>query len=193
MQAAAELFAVKGFRATTVRDIAEEAGILSGSLYAHIETKEKLYLEIVHRAAVDFSNAVEPIVVNASQDPAAKLREMVQAHLTVIGDSRAWAQVYLDDNAALSGEARAQARGLCRQYERLWDQVLDDGLRLGVFRVSDESLARLFILSALNGVIRWYNPAGRLSPDAIGSAFAAMILRLLEAVDTASWGPHNVI
>src|SRR6202046_4782388 len=47
MQTAAELFAQKGFRATTVREIADAAGILSGSLYHHFDSKESIGAELL--------------------------------------------------------------------------------------------------------------------------------------------------
>ncbi len=178
IEAAAELFAEKGFRATTVRDIADVAGVLSGSLYAHIATKEDLYLEIVRRAAQDFTSALEPIVHEQSSADV-KLGRMIAAHLLVIEQSRAWARVYLDDDNELSQATRDEARKLRRDYERLWDAVLKDGIDAGTFRVEDESLARLFILSALNGVIRWYRPDGRLSSKQVAQAFWPLVLRVL--------------
>jgi AcrR family transcriptional regulator len=180
IEAAAELFAEKGFRATTVRDIADVAGVLSGSLYAHIQTKEDLYLEIVRRAANDFTRAVKPIV-EGGDSPEIKLEKMIAAHLGVIEESRAWARVYLDDDNQLSQSTREEARRLRRDYERLWDIVLDQGMGSGLFRVKDESLSRLFILSALNGVIRWYRPEGRLSPQDIAQEFMPLVLRVLGA------------
>lgn len=182
IEAAAELFAEKGFRATTVRDIAEGAGVLSGSLYAHIATKEDLYLEIVRRAAEDFTSAVEPIV-RADTPAEDKLSRMITSHLAVIEQSRAWARVYLDDDNELSEATRTEARRLRREYERLWDKVLQDGIAAGVFKVSDESLARLFILSALNGVIRWYRPEGRLSTAAVSLEYVNFVLRVLRPGD----------
>lgn len=180
IEAAAELFAAKGFRATTVRDIAEEAGILSGSLYAHIATKEDLYLEIVRRAAQDFSGAVGPLVDELGDAPA-KLGRMIRAHLGVIDRSRAWARVYLDDDSELSEATRMEARRLRREYERLWDAVLQEGMASGQFLMADESLTRLFILSALNGIIRWYRPGGRLSAEAVADHYVQLVLRVLKA------------
>ncbi|NMP23231.1 helix-turn-helix transcriptional regulator [Sulfobacillus sp. DSM 109850] len=185
MEAAAELFAEKGFRATTVRDIAEEAGVLSGSLYAHIDTKEDLYLEIVRRAADDFSRAVRPWA-DAGLAPAEKLGRMIRAHLEVIGASRAWARVYLDDDNQLSDATRRQARQLRRDYERWWDQVLEEGMASGAFQVPDETMARLFILSALNGMIRWFRPDGRLTAEQVAEAYVILVKRVLGAIDTSA-------
>ncbi|WP_338055164.1 TetR/AcrR family transcriptional regulator [Sulfobacillus harzensis] len=185
IEAAAELFAEKGFRATTVRDIAEEAGVLSGSLYAHIDTKEDLYLEIVRRAADDFSRAVRPWA-DAGLAPAEKLGRMIRAHLEVIGASRAWARVYLDDDNQLSDATRRQARQLRRDYERWWDQVLEEGMASGAFQVPDETMARLFILSALNGMIRWFRPDGRLTAEQVAEAYVILVKRVLGAIDTSA-------
>lgn len=176
--AAAHLFADKGFRATTVRDIAEEAGVLSGSLYAHIETKEDLYLQIVRGAADDFSSAVGPWA-RAGLDPTDKLAAMIRAHLGVMNASKAWARVYLDDDSQLPDETRMAARKLRREYERWWDQVLREGMERGTFRVPDETLARLFILSALNGMSRWFRPEGRLSADEIAETYVLLVRRVL--------------
>lgn len=179
IEAAAELFAAKGFRATTVRDIAEEAGVLSGSLYAHIDTKEDLYLEIVRRAGADFTQAVRPFVENSEQTARDQLSGMIGAHLGVIARSRAWARVYLEDDNQLSQAARVEARQLRREYERLWDGVFATGMAAGDFQVWDEPLARLFVLSALNGVSRWYRPDGRLSLEQVSEIYRQYIFRTL--------------
>ncbi len=178
IESAAELFAAKGFRATTVRDIAERAGILSGSLYAHIATKEDLYLEIVRRASHDFTQRLNPIVSSQSR-PGDKLQWMIAAHLAVIEESRAWARVYLDDDSELSADTRREAQRLRRDYERLWDQVFSEGIEAGVFDVQDESVTRLFVLSALNGIIGWYRPDGRLSHEELAQTFFRLTLRVL--------------
>lgn len=178
IEAAAELFAAKGFKATTVRDIADLAGVLSGSLYAHISSKEDLYLEIVRQAARDFHEAVDPIT-KSSDSPEIKLRRMIYAHLAVIAESLAGARVYLDDNPELSQAVVQEARHLRRDYEMAWDAVLQEGIVQGQFGVRDLSLARLFLLSAINGVARWYRPDGRLSADMIAEEFFYYALGML--------------
>ncbi len=178
VQAAAELFSTKGFKATTVRDIAEKAGVLSGSLYAHIDTKEDLLLEIVRLAANEFANALEPIV-RSDENPEAKVRAAVHAHLGVIASSRAWSTVYLDEDAAFSPEGRLEVRQLRKVYEQYWMQILEEGRARQTFSFTDSVLTRLFILSALNGFHRWYDPQGRLTVHDIAEDYAGMILNML--------------
>lgn len=178
LQAAAELFGTKGFKATTVRDIAERAGVLSGSLYAHIDTKEDLLVEVVRQAAQAFTEVLAPIVAS-SRDPREKLRLAVHAHIGVIAASRAWSAVYLDEETAFSDSGRQEVRRLRRAYEEYWTAILEEGVRQGIFVIDDLPLARLFTLSALNGIHRWYNPQGRLSAGAIADRYTDMLLKVL--------------
>lgn len=180
VEAAAQLFGTKGYRATTVRDIAERAGVLSGSLYAHIATKEDLLLEIVREAARDFSRALEPIVASDAS-AAQKLRRAVHAHLAVVAASQSRARVYLDEREAFSDIGLAEARALRKRYEAYWEAILEDGMTSGEFDLPDPKLARLLILSALNGVNRWYQPQGRLTPDQIAESYANFLLRMMQS------------
>lgn len=178
VEAAAELFSVKGYEATTVRDIAERAGVLSGSLYAHIATKEDLYLAIVRQAAEQFTRALTP-VVEGHFTPRLKLTRGVEAHMKVIGESRSGALVYLEDVPMLSDATRIEARRLRRQYELLWNTILDEGIADGAFGVRDKTMVRLFLLSALNGIPRWYREDGRLSNDAVAKSYAELAWKLV--------------
>src|ERR1700733_11556817 len=78
MQTAAELFAQKGFRATTVREIAEAAGILSGSIYHHFDSKEAIGDEVLSgfldEVLADYRSAV-----SAGSDPADVLERIVRS------------------------------------------------------------------------------------------------------------------
>ncbi len=178
IRAAAELFSTKGYKATTVRDIAEKVGVLSGSLYAHIDTKEDLLLEIVRVAANEFANALKPIV-HSHASPEEKMRAAIHAHLGVIASSRAWSTVYLDEGATFSQEGRLEVRHLRKIYEQYWTQILEEGQMRQTFSFPDEALARLFILSALNGFHRWYDPEGRLTVHDIADDYADMVLKML--------------
>src|ERR1700751_6297670 len=69
---AADLFADRGYVATTVRDIADEAGILSGSLYHHFDSKESMVDEILSSFQRDLFRTYDEIVAS-DRDPRAKL------------------------------------------------------------------------------------------------------------------------
>ncbi|MBX5466207.1 MAG: TetR/AcrR family transcriptional regulator [Firmicutes bacterium] len=185
LEAAADLFSRKGFRATTVRDIAEQAGLVSGGLYAHIATKEDLLVEIVGAAAEEFEAALAPIVAGPDS-PETKVRQAVRAHLEVVARSRARSRVFLDEWQALSRPRREAVQSLRNRYEQLWGAILQEGADRGSFGVEDLSLARIFVLSCLNAVNRWYRPEGRLPLEVVADHYATWILRVLKGPEGES-------
>ncbi|HYF91814.1 MAG TPA: TetR/AcrR family transcriptional regulator [Symbiobacteriaceae bacterium] len=174
--AAIALFSAKGYHGTTVRDIALETGMLSGSLYAHIQSKEDLLFEIVLRAADQFMAAIGPIV--ASDRPAAaKLRDAMQAHLRVMAQGRDAAAIFMHEWKALAGARRSVIASKRREYERALGAIIRQGVAEGEFRAVDEKFARLLILSTVNWLYQWYDPDGPLGSDEVADRFLDLILR----------------
>ncbi|MDQ3991171.1 MAG: TetR/AcrR family transcriptional regulator [Actinomycetota bacterium] len=168
VEAAASLFGDRGYHATSIRDIAEESGMLSGSLYAHIRSKEDLLFEIVRRAGEQFIAAVGP-VAEADLPPADRLRQALRAHLGVITASLHDARVFLLDWTALDEPRRGEIAGMRDRYEALWDRVLAG------FPGIDVPVARKLILGAANWVHAWYDPGGELTSEQVADSFARML------------------
>lgn len=178
IEAAQALFSAKGYHATTIRDIAEETGIRSGSLYAHIQTKEDLLYAIVARSAEQFMARLEPIA--AAHGPAAeRLRAALSAHVELVATSTEAATVFLHEWRALDPERWGAVQTMRSAYEALWDRIIADGVRSGEFRPVDRKFARLLALSAANWLYQWYAPDGPLSPPEIADRFADLILAAL--------------
>jgi AcrR family transcriptional regulator len=176
LEAAVTLFSRKGYHGTTVRDIAVESGMLSGSLYAHISSKEDLLYEVVLRAADQFMTAVQPIA-ESSLTPSEKLRQAMAAHLRVVASSLDAATVFMHEWKALSDERRAQVAERRNAYEQLFAGIIREGITSGEFREVDEKFARLLIMSAVNWLYEWYNPDGPLGPDEVANKFADLLLK----------------
>jgi TetR/AcrR family transcriptional regulator, cholesterol catabolism regulator len=180
IEAAEMLFSERGYHGTTMRDIAAETGILPGSLYAHIESKEDVLLEICTAAAAQFMTGVE-IVATGPWPPKEKLRRAMRAHVDVVARAREAARVFLEEWTALSEPRRQEVRALRDRYEALWDGIIGEGIRKGAFRKMDRRFARLLVLSAANWTYTWYDPAGPLSPQEIADRFTALLLDGLAA------------
>lgn len=175
LEASVQLFARKGYHGTTVRDIAEESGMLSGSLYAHITSKEDLLFEIVLRAADRFLAAIRPIAEGPG--PAEeRLRKAMAAHMEVMSASRDAAVVFMHEWQALAPERRTDVARLRDEYEGLLAGIIRSGVRAGEFAPVDERFARLLVLSTVNWVYQWYNPDGPLRPAQVADQFAGLIL-----------------
>ena len=82
---AVRLFSEHGYTGTTMRDIAEAVGVLPGSLYAHIESKETLLLEIVSDGIARFL-AIEQALEASVDSPESRLRKAIRAHIDVVAE-----------------------------------------------------------------------------------------------------------
>ncbi len=171
---AEELFALRGYHATSVRDIANALNIKGGSLYAHIETKEDLLWEILGAAADRFFDAATPIV-ESDLIPIEKLRKAIAAHVGVVTQSASSASVYSTQWRHL-GEARRSAFAQRRdQYEQTFRSLVRDCIREGTFADVDEKFATLLIFSSINWIYQWYHPDGPMTPEEIARKLTDML------------------
>ena len=179
---ASELFHANGYAATSVRDIARALDIQGASLYAHVASKEDVLWSIVDGAATAFeAKAGDAIADTATSDPVERLAALVEAHVDVVTADPERASVFVTEWRHLSGDRRAAIAGRRDAYEARFRAVIEDGTAVGAFRPTDTALAATFILTALNGLVAWYRPNGRLSSRAVADAFADLSLRAVQA------------
>lgn len=176
MDAAMHLFGKQGYNGTSMRDIARTVGVLPGSLYAHIASKEALLVEIVDDGIHRFLAAVRPHV-ESDVTPAEKLRSMVIAHLAVVADNPERSLVVFHQWRFLGYGNIQAAIGKRHDYEQAFIGVIDDGIKSGAFRANlNRRIAVLTILGALNWSPEWLSPDGTLSPEEVGGVIADTLL-----------------
>jgi AcrR family transcriptional regulator len=170
LEEAARLFGRRGYHATSMRDIGQATGLLAGSLYAHISSKEDLLHRIVLEAAHTFLEGLEAIRAE-DLTPEDRLRKAMRAHVAVVAADVDAAWVFNHEWKALTGERREEIRRLRRRYERLWDGIVRE-----LPGAADPRFARLLVLSAANWTYTWYRPDGPLSPDEVADRFTDLLL-----------------
>lgn len=176
LEAARALFREKGYHATTIRDIADQSGMLSGSLYAHIKTKEDLLFEITDSVAKRFVSELETIV--ASADSATeKFRRALAAHIAIVADNIDAATVFMHEWRALTAERKALIQAERDRYEALWQAILDEGIASGEFHSEHVRFSRLVTLSVANWLYQWYDPDGPLSANDVADRLSDVLLR----------------
>jgi TetR/AcrR family transcriptional regulator, cholesterol catabolism regulator len=168
---ATSLFSEHGYDGTSVRDIAEAAGIRAASVYAHVARKEDFLYRIVADAAERFMAGVED-AVGSTDDPVEQLRLAMRAHVRVVAEDVRAARVFHHEWRALTGERLEEVIALRDRYEGLWDVIV--GRHPGK---RPRKLSRLLVLSAANWVYTWYDPRGSLSPDQVADGFTDLLLR----------------
>jgi AcrR family transcriptional regulator len=131
---AAELFARKGYRATTVREIADAAGILSGSLYHHFDSKESIGDEILSGFINEVLAEYRAAVADAA-GPRAALEQIVRTTSRTLSQHRAALTMLQNDwNHFVSQPRFAYLQKALREFERIWIGQLELGKQAGLFR-----------------------------------------------------------
>jgi len=177
LQIAADLFAERGFAATTVREIADAAGILSGSLYHHFDSKESMADELVHDL-LDRVLAAYRRIVAESDDPEVALRGLVREAFTTIATERATVAVMVNEwNLFTQFPRFAYLQEIEQETERLWVDVIERGERAHVFRAElDARMLYRMMRDAIWVSVRWYRPTGRDTAHDIADAYVGVLL-----------------
>jgi len=171
---AAHLFRVKGYHATTMKDIAAELDILPGSLYHHISSKESLLVEIMQRGIEALMEQVRPVALS-KQSPIAKLRHIVHIHVEAIAKYPDILTVFLHEVKSLPPEKQGQQLQLRDEYEHLLKHVVEEGQAQGLFRPMHPRMATNAILGMVNWLYSWYRPGGGLTLAQIADEFLTLM------------------
>ncbi len=176
LEAAMHLFGKQGYSGTSMRDIAGAVGVLPGSLYAHIASKEALLVDIVEDGINRFLSAARPLAASDAA-PADRLRAMVIAHVAVVADNPERSLVVFHQWRFLGEHSIQAAIAKRREYEQAFIGVIEDGIKAGAFRADlNRRIAVLTILGALNWTPEWLSPGGKLSPEEVGGIIADTLL-----------------
>lgn len=170
--AALALFSERTFPVIGMRDISDAVGLLPGSLYAHISSKEELLLDIVVEGIRNYLHELRP-VLEASEPAPDRMRGVIKAHIKVLAKTLQQTRVAFHQWQYLGEEARQQVVELRGEYEDIFLQIYRDGVAEGTFRrARNERVAILAVIGMLTSVAEWYSPEGKLAADDLGEALA---------------------
>ena len=180
LQVAAELFAAKGYEETTIREIGDAAGILSGSLYHHFQTKEEMLHELL-KGFIAMTPKYQAIVDQAK--PAKEtLREMIVLALkTTVSNPHIVAISIHERKFMARQQSFAYVEETWKASGRIWYSVLQKGVDEGTFRDDlDLHLLLRMINDLCAAAVDWYRPNGRYSINKIIDTQLALIFGGIE-------------
>lgn len=163
LDAAAEAFMRRGFGGTTLDDVADLVGATKGLIYYHFRSKFDVFLAVYEEGMRQVREAVEPHATSGGTG-CERLVAMSRAHLLNLMTDLAYHHVvHQGVRAQDSSELKIRQRDalsalneLRRDYERMFRQVVAEGMADGSLRELDASLATRTLLSSLNAVDMWY-------------------------------------
>jgi AcrR family transcriptional regulator len=179
--AGTELFGRQGFHATSVREIADTAGVTKGAFYHHFEGKEDL-LHTIHDQFIDFHLAGQKLILARSRTAHERLFHLVRMLVLVVAEYHEQVAVWYQEQKVLAGPEFAEVHAKRAEARDGFVETVEAGVTSGEFRDDiDPTTAALGILGMGNWTYQWYSSRTKVSVEEIGRTYGLMALRSLTA------------
>src|SRR3954469_4986340 len=176
----AELFRIKGYAASSMRDLAQLLGIEAASLYSHIKSKEEILQNLCFDMAAEFRKSLEE--VEKQKLPASeKLKKGIIGHIQVMAKDLTASAVFMNEHRHLSAPYLRDFLLLRINYINRFKEIIEDGIKKGEFKENiDKKLAVMTLFSSLNWMPQWYDPYSHIVPEDLGQQLADMLINGLK-------------
>ncbi|MHA6626391.1 TetR/AcrR family transcriptional regulator [Pseudonocardia sichuanensis] len=177
IEVATQVFYEKGYDGASLQDIADRLGMLKGSLYYYIQSKEELLFDVistVHRDGL----AVIRARAEVEGDPLQRLENVIVGHVEHTCRNLVPTAVFLHELSALPPERRQEVLGSEHAYQGVFRDLIELAQKEGLVRADlDPRLGALTVLGSTNWVYRWFRPGGAFTPEKIGAQMAEIAIR----------------
>jgi len=176
LSAAAHLFKQKGFERTTVRDLAKEVGIQSGSIFHHFKSKEEI-LKSVMVEAILYTTARMKQALQRAQTPEERVLALITCELQSInGETGEAMNVLVYEWRSLSPDNQTEILALRDIYEGLWLSALQEAQDKGLLK-ADLTVLRRFLNGALSWTSVWFDPKGTMDVDELAKEAMMLVFK----------------
>jgi AcrR family transcriptional regulator len=177
---ALELFAVHGYRATTMTMIGAAVGVRGPSLYRYVRSKHDLLRDILLGTTEQLLQE-QRAAAQSCTETTLQLRRLAEAHVRFHALHRYEAFVGTREIDNLNPEHRGRVAEMRAEYESTLRSLIQRGVAEGVFSVLSPQLASYAILDMGIGVSGWFHEGAALTADQVAYTYGDLALRLVHA------------
>lgn len=163
LEIAAQLFQ-KGFRATSLDDVAAEMGVTRPALYYYFRSKEELLAAIYDRGVGVLIDRAAPLFAQGLA-PDALLRRLIEVHVRTMLQERPIVRVYFQEKDSLGDDASRSVKAKEVAFTKMMASTIEAGQAKGIFRPGNPELIVNAILGMLIWVHAWYRPERHVEQD----------------------------
>jgi TetR/AcrR family transcriptional regulator, cholesterol catabolism regulator len=184
VEAATEVFRRRGYSAASIQEIADEVGLLKGSLYYYIDSKEDLLFAVLSET-YDLARAqIEQVEALEGLGPLDRLAAYIEAHVNFIAEHTTKIAIYYTDFDLVGEDRKPLLVKQRKVFERYITDLITQAQKAGeVSHTVDPKIAAYLILGAMNWAYTWYRPDGRVSPRKLGRLAAELALNGLRGAN----------
>jgi AcrR family transcriptional regulator len=162
IESATALFREKGFNGTSITDLAEALGLVNASVYYYVSSKQELLLRVLQSGMEGFLSRLEEIAATDASSHE-KIRLAIENHLEFVVNRRDAVAVFLRERRFLEPPYSDEYELSVHRYDELFIELVEEGIAAGEFAPVDAHIVARLILGAINWIVEWYDPEGRLS------------------------------
>lgn len=172
--AATRLFAERGYKGTSISDLARELQLTTASLYYYVDGKQELLVRVLESGMSDFLLRLQAIA-DGDEGPREKLAKAVENHIDFVVSRRDVVRIFLRQRSELTDESQRHYQELLDRYQRLFTDILVEA-RPRLAENTDTVLLRQAVLGMINSLAEWYTPQGRLTPEEVKAQLTSAIV-----------------
>jgi AcrR family transcriptional regulator len=176
MNAVVSAFSEKGYHGTSLRDIAQRAGLSLAAFYQHFDSKYAALFYLMTGSLTRLRDLTETAVGEAGADPAERLTAAVRAHVLVHAERRERSLIGNSELRSLDDPEREVILRMRREHAMTFRAIVEDGVAQGVFLTPHPGAATRAILTMCTAVAQWFDPAGPDSAGQVAEQYAALAL-----------------
>jgi AcrR family transcriptional regulator len=178
LSAALDLFVERGFHATSIRMIAERAGMSVPGVYYHCDGKGDLLASLIRRAHGELRARTQAALDTADPDPVSRFKAFVEN--TVLFMTYRWRLSLIPKEIdALEDSLVTPHKQLRAEFQDMLQEVIDTGVAAGSFHLANPRGVTRAVLVLCRGVAEWYSPKGAQSPEDIAAEYVGYSLALI--------------
>jgi TetR/AcrR family transcriptional regulator, cholesterol catabolism regulator len=169
LQSAANIFFAKGFHATSIEDVARDVGMLKGSLYYYIKSKDDLLFQLL-LAGIEDSDAFIASQIDPQGDPLEQLERAIRAQIDYIVQNRVQFGLFLHEFDSLSGKRQHKLISVMSRYNSRFVELVRRGQEQGQLIQGEPWIVVNGILGMCNWLYRWYDTDEISNPEQAASS-----------------------
>jgi AcrR family transcriptional regulator len=175
LRAAIELFAVRGFAGTSIRDIARKMGMSISNIYHYFGNKEGLLLSILQTSAENLNEELRK-VTRLNMDPLDRFKLLIRTHIGFFENFFQEGKIFLVDEDHLTPEGNKINRKLQRDVLDIYLHELNILKTLGYLRSQNLNVLAFNIFGVINWHLHWFRPQGSLSLQQVAEEGVSFIM-----------------
>jgi AcrR family transcriptional regulator len=174
LQSAANIFFTKGYHATSIEDVARDVGMLKGSLYYYIKSKDDLLFQLL-MAGIEDGDAYIARQIDAGGDPVEQLERAIRAQIDYIIQNRVPFGLFLHEFDSLPGKRQHKLISVMSRYNSRFVELVRRGQEQGKIIEGEPWIIVNGILGMCNWLYRWYDAEQVSGSEQIKAIFVRMI------------------